>query len=321
MTVPYLPFTELPEEIQLEIVERLSPEAHAKASALSKGLKRITDVTKCKKKAAYYKSKNKDPVREVVRDNDIECFQYFLNSNYPVYWGAVVEMVYLKRNEMLRLYDFQVRNEYRIALLLRILIDTNNLEGYEILKPRIPADQKFPVRLFKTESNAGLITRIKQDMPNIVYRTAPKPFEKISESIKLANTAQLQDLGNLATLEAITQDDIDAIKMLREMGYFRYDSAWTKFPIEKDMIEYFSRVGVDLEEIFLPMVISGNIYSAENILDIGFKPSNDTINYILEAFRDSAASRDLPPDDVLDWLLSRHIISRDEYDELLREFA
>jgi hypothetical protein len=325
MTVPYLPFAELPEEIQSEIVEKLPPESHAKIARVSKSLKRITDATKCQKKAEYYKLKDKDPVREVIRDNDIGCFQYFLDKNFPVYWGTIVEMVYLKRNDMLRLYDFEVRNTYRIELLLRILLETNNAEGYDILKSRIRplSKQRFSIFFFKGKIHGNLITKITREIPNIVFGNTSEPFERVSMSIKSLSPAKLREVAHIVISDTIAEDDLEALKILHDLDdqtIFDHIQSMNR-PVEKDIFAYLLRWKFDLSDLFASLVINGNLYSVENALDAGFKPSAVTINYILEIFRDSAASGDLPPDDILDWLYSRRIITKEEYDDILREFS
>lgn len=78
------------------------------------------------------------------------------------------------------------------------------------------------------------------------------------------------------------------------------------------------RKGVDFQSYFGAVVEIGNLYTTENLLVSKFKPSDATINHILQDFWDNAESlRYSFSEKLLNWMLSRRLITKDQRDDIL----
>lgn len=321
----YLPFEEFPPEVQIEIIQQLDPETHLRSAQVSKKFRNLTEEQKYEKKTLILLRRGDDPVRIAIRTNDLDYFKYLLESKYHVYWGAILEMFYISRNEFLRTYDFQIRNKQRIELVLRILLETNNEEGYDLVKDRL---EIWHLRLhyYPNRMSGPLSLKIEENFPESRLYRAKFPWTPIRDQIRKLirdKDPSLQDISILMFNDSLREDDIDALKTLvgekiLDLNNRLIANAGMEILVEVDILRYLLERGADLQAYFEMIVEIGNLYTAENLLVSKFKPSVNSIMHILQEFDYNSADLKYSfAEKVLTWMVDRRLIRKDQRDGIL----
>ncbi len=225
----YLSFEEFPSEVQLEIIQYLGPETHLRSARVSKGFRVLIEEQKYEKKTLLFLQRGKDPVRIAIRKNNLDYLKYLLENKHHVYWGAILEILLLRRNEFLKIYDFEVRNRDRIALILRIVLETKNDEGYEIVRDRLKTKNGLNIYYWSKEVDKNLLRKIKNDFLSdnensfeedaVLFTLTRVVLIKLKEKEK--ESRMLTDKESMMSFarKAIEEDDIGGLEMFIDNNY------------------------------------------------------------------------------------------------------
>lgn len=327
----YSAWENFPPEVQVEIIHHLDPQTQFRSAQVSKGFRILAEEKKYEKRTQFLLSREKDPVRTAIQTNDLDYFRYLLEKKFHVYWGALIEIFYLKRNDFLKVYDFEIKDARRIGLILRIILETHNKEVYELVKERLKKKDHIFIHYFQ-QINQRFLKKIERDFSRyrgnefFSLRTFFIPEKDHLKKIIREGAILLREKDQLKNefKNTIIEDDLDALKILVEEKWIDLtDSEYLKSLgsqtlIEADILRYLMKREVNFQEYFEEIVEVGNLYTAENLLLLEFQLSDMTINHILQDLWDNADHIDYSfAEEVLNWLLSYDLITEEQRSDIL----
>lgn len=263
----------------------------------------ILSAAECKKKEYDWGFEDRDAIHEAIEGNSLELFLYLLLRGYQVYWGHLVRMTYLKRNTMLKYCKFEIKYWQWAQLILRILIESDNVKGYEILKPKITAEHLFWSKFSNECENSPLIVRARKDFRMEDCQFVEGRFELVSEVLKQGKFVPIRYSGSHPIVESvILQGDLESFKILAKDGKYGILllMSWPYLPVEKNILNFvLDWSDSSLDSLFYEMLERGNIDALEHILATGLTPRQATIRDYVKMALVTKIERYRP---TLDWL-------------------